>query len=184
LPLLNKIYANERENLGGHIIMLKKLLVVLLLFVAVSGTAGAYAYWDDLTRSQEETLMVGEGTSLELAATVTAPEGKVLVPAGVVMKANDVDSIVLKYQVSLDKEANEDLLLSSWVENVMIGESSDLADELVNISIELEDSTVNAKTVEVTVTITLNEPATQDIYNEIINQDITFRIFFQADQAK
>lgn len=163
--------------------MLKKFLVVLLLFVAVSGTAGAYAYWDDLQRSQSETLMVGEGTSLELATTVAAPEGKVLVPAGVVMKANDVDSITLKYQVQLDKEANEDLILSSWIEDLTLAGSKELA-ELINVEIELGESTVNADAVEVIVTITLDEPETKEIYEQVINGEIAFNIFFQADQAK
>lgn len=165
--------------------MFKKFLVVLLLFVAVSGTAGAYAYWDDLQRSQDETLTVGEGTSLELKATVEAPEGKVLVPAGVVMKADDVDSITLKYQVQLDKEANEDLILDAWYTDLLLGDSkmSEELASLVNIDIELEESTVNNDAVTVVVTITLDEPESQEIYEMIINETISFTMFFEAFQA-
>ena len=162
--------------------MFKKLIAVLAMVIVLGGSTMAFAWWDDLQKTQNETLTIGEGVTLEVAAVATAPVGKVLVPAGVVLKANDVTSIVLTYNVKLDLAAVAALNLAVSSSNVQINGSATNAG-LVNIVISPATTTVNATNVLITVTITLTAPATVEIYNAIINQPITFTLTFTATQA-
>lgn len=161
--------------------MIKKLAIVALAVVAFGGTVSAYAWWDTLQETQSETLTVGEGTDLLLEVNATAPAGKVLVPSGVIMGVNDVDEIVLSYDVVLSKQAQSDLTLSVSVSNILISGSADYA-SYVNIGITPSSASINSDTITVTVTVTLTTPATEAIYNAIYNGDITFDLTFVAVQ--
>lgn len=159
--------------------MVKKLLVALAIVGMLGGTVLAFSYWDNLQQSEQEVINVGNGVTLEVAVDDIVPAGKVLVPAGVVMKANDVDSVVLTYNVKLDEAALEALDLEVVASNIEIG-GSDVNADLVNIAIVLGSATVNNANVLVTVTVTLDQPATVAVYNAIINQDITFDLTFHS----
>ena len=159
--------------------MIKKLVIVALAFAMFGGTMSAYAWWDSLAETQSETLTIGEGTDLVLAVNATAPAGKVLVPSGVVMGVNDVNEIVLSYDVNLSKEAQSDLELIIGVSNILIdGESTNAS--LVNIAVTPSTASINGDVVTVTVTVTLTEPLTESIYNAVVNGDITFDLTFNA----
>ncbi len=160
----------------------KRLLVVLLVVLMLGSTAIGYSYWDNLSQSENEIITIGEGVNLTVTAVAEVPAGATLVPAGVVMKSGDVDEIVLTYNVKLDQEALEALVLDVQSSNVQIGGSSTNSG-LVNIDISLAASTVNAADVLVTVTVTLDEPATYEIYSAIANETITFDLTFTASQA-
>ncbi len=162
--------------------MFKKVLAVVAVALMLGGSVLAFAYWDNLQQEQSETLTIGNGVTLELAAVAEAPVGKVLVPAGVVMKANDVDEIVLTYNVKLDEAALTALDLDVVASNIQIGGSTVNAG-LVSIVIELGAPVVNNTDVLVTVTVSLNAPATVEVYNVIKNQDITFDLTFTATIA-
>ena len=159
--------------------MIKKLGIVLVALVAFGGTVSAYSWWDTLQETQAETLEIGEGTDLVLAVNASAPEGKVLVPTGVVMGINDVNEIVLSYDVNLSKQAQSDLSLSTIVSNILINGDATNA-YLVNISVTPSNTNINNGVVTITVTVTLSEPATEAIYNAIVNGDITFDLTFNA----
>ena len=158
--------------------MIKKLAIVLVALLALGGTVSAYAWWDTLQETQNETLTVGEGTDLVVAVNAAAPAGKVLIPAGNVLGVSDVNEIVLTYDVNLSKEAQSALTLAVTASNIQIGGDATNAG-LVNIVISPNQS-VNDTVVTVTVTVTLTEPATEAIYNAIINDDITFDLTFIA----
>lgn len=162
--------------------MLKKFLAVLAVTLVLGGTVFAFAYWDNLQKQEQEELNIGNGVTLQVAAVATAEEGKVLVPAGVVMKADDVDSIVLTYNVNLDEEALEDLDLEVLASNILIG-GSNVNAGLVNVDISLASPTVNASNVLVTVTVTLDEPLTLEVYDAIRSQPITFDLTFTGSIA-
>lgn len=161
--------------------MIKKLTVALLALVALGGTVGAFSYWDTLAKTEAETLTVGEGTELVVAAVAEAPAGKVLVPSGVVLKANDLESITLTYNVNLNQTSVADLNLAVVASNIEINGSTANAG-LVNIAITTAAPTVNNSTVLVTVVVTLTEPTTEAEYLAIINQAITFDLTFTASQ--
>lgn len=159
--------------------MIKKLAIVALAVVAFGGTMSAYAWWDSLEEAQSQTLTIGEGTDLVLDVTATAPVGKVLVPSNVVMGINDVNEIVLSYNVSLSKEAQSDLDLLVSISNVLIGGDATNS-SLVNIDVTPSTTNINNNLVTVTVTVTLTEPLTETVYNSIVNGDITFDLTFNA----
>jgi len=159
--------------------MKKIITAILVIAILLGGTAMAFSYWDNLQTQDSQTISVGQGVTLTVTADATAPEGSYLVPVGAVLKTNDVNEIVLTYNVKLDQEAQSALDLTVTASNVLIGGLSDNA-SLVNISIVQAASTVNNTDVLVTITVTLTEPATEAIYNAIINQDITFDLTFTA----
>lgn len=161
--------------------MIKKLGIVALALIAFGGTMSAYAWWDTLEESQNETLTIGEGTDLVVAVNATAPVGKVLVPSGVIMGINDVNEIVLSYDLNISKEAQNDLTLITSTSNILIDGNNDYS-SFVNIVVSPSSTNVNTSVITVTVTITLSEPTTQEIYNAIINSDITFDLTFAATQ--
>lgn len=156
--------------------------MVALVVVLLSGTAFAFSWWDNLSQTQSETVTIGEGVTLTVNAVAEAPAGSYLVPAGVVLKANDVESIVLTYNVKLDQTVLSDLNLDITASNVLIGGDATNS-SLVNINISQASSTVNDSDVLVTVTVTLSQPSSFEIYNVIKNQVITFDLTFEALQA-
>jgi len=162
--------------------MFKKLFAALIVALLLGGTVLAFSYWDNLQQEQSETINIGNGVTLLVAAEAVVPVGKVLVPSTVVMKANDVTSVVLTYNVKLDEAALAALNLSVVASNIQIGGSAVNAG-LVNVVISLASSTVNATDVLVTVTVTLNQPATVEIYDVIKNQPITFDLTFTGTIA-
>lgn len=161
---------------------MKKVFAAIIVAILLGGTALAFSWWDNLSQTQNETIEIGEGVTLNVAAVATVPAGSVLVPAGVVLKANDVDEIVLTYNVKLDQAALTALNLSVVASDVQIGGSTDNAD-LVNINISQASATVNDADVLVTVTVTIDEPSTMAIYDLIKNQSITFTLTFTGTQA-
>ena len=162
--------------------MLKRLSVVLLVLLVSLSAGLVFAFWDQLSQTKAEVINVGEGVVLEVAAVAEVPSGKFLVPAGVVLKANDVEEVVLTYNVKLDQAAVDALNLAVVESDVLVGGAATYAD-LVNINIALASATVNGADVLVTVTVTLDEPATEEIYNAIANQAISFTLTFTATQA-
>lgn len=162
--------------------MKKRILALIIIALLFSGTAMAFAYWDNLEQTQSETINIGEGVTLQVSAVATVPAGKVLVPAGSVLKANDVEEVVLTYNVNLDQTALVALNLDVVASNVQVGGSTTNAG-LVNVSISQASATVNDSAVLVTVTVTLNEPADSAVYAAVINQAITFDLTFTGTQA-
>jgi len=162
--------------------MFKKFFAVLVVALLLGGTVLAFSYWDNLQQQEQEEITIGNGVTLQVSAVATVPAGKVLVPSGVVMKADDVDSIVLTYNVKLDEAALTALNLSVVASNIQINGSTVNAD-LVNIVISPATTTVNATNVLITVTITIDQPATVAIYDVIKDQPITFDLTFTGSIA-
>ena len=159
---------------------MKKILALFGLFVVLAGSSYAgYAYWDSLTVADDGvTITIGEGTTLTIDAQVDVPEGKTLVPAGVVLGPNDVTSVVLSYDLILNKELAADLTLTTSVTNV---ELDGAASGLVNVVVSNPTTTVNGDVATtVTVTVTINMPADETEYNLLANGVITFDISFTA----
>ena len=161
--------------------MFKKVIIAAALFFVIGGSTLAYAWWDSLDKTQSETIAIGQGVTLRVAAVATAPSGKVLVPADAVLKADDVTSVVLTYNVNLDLAVVDALTLNVSATNVKIGGSAENAG-LVGIAISQSAATVNDADVLVTVTVTLSEPADIATYMAVINQSITFDLVFEAVQ--
>ncbi len=164
--------------------MKKRLIVVLALVMLLFGsTVYAYSIWDNLQANETDiTIPVNDGgVTISVSPSQAMPAGTYLVPVGAVLQANTVDSAVLTYDVSLDKQTQSDLDLTVTASNILIGGSSTYS-TLVDVAISPASPTVNQAGVTVTVTITLTEPTTQAAYDAIVNQNITFDLSFVATQ--
>lgn len=162
--------------------MKKRIMALLILLLLFGATTVAFAYWDELQQTEEDiTLPVGEGVTLEVAVGDEMTPGTKLVPSGVVLKTGDVTSVALTYTVNLDAAPLTDLNFSVTESNVFIGGAAD-TNNLVNIAI-LAPATIDENVATVTVTVTLNEPDTFEVYDVIDLTNIVFDLTFLAEIA-
>lgn len=162
--------------------MKKTLLSIALLLLLVLVTGASFAYWDQLQKTEaDQTVALGEGSTVVVNAVATPEEGKKLVPANVMMGPNDVTSVTLTYNVHLTKAAASARTFTVTAANVEINNSNVNAG-LVNIDITKASETVNTDDVLVTVVVTLTEPDTEAEYNAIVNQPITFDLLFSVQK--
>lgn len=157
--------------------LLRTSLVVALILALIGLTASSFAYWDRLTtEDKDNTVIIGEGAELKVTKNVTVTGA--LIPKTAVLGVGEVYEVVLEYDVKLSKEAQEDLVLNVEASNVLIG-GDDTYSDLVNIEIT-GDFFVNASGTKITVTVTLTEPTTSEIYEAICGKTITFDLTFQG----
>lgn len=157
--------------------LLRTSLVVALILALIGLTASSFAYWDRLTtEDKDNTVIIGEGAELKVTKKVTVTGA--LIPKTAVLGVGEVYEVVLEYDVKLSKEAQEDLVLNVEASNVLIG-GDDTYSDLVNIEIT-GDFFVNASGTKITVTVTLTEPTTSEIYEAIFGKTITFDLTFQG----
>ena len=167
--------------------MKKRILAVIALVLLFGGTSLAFGYWDNLEQDLTgETVVISEGVVLTVASGVHADDTKVLVPSGVVMKANDVTSYVITYDVALDTAAVNDLDLTVTASNILInGENTytNIYTNLIDVDISAP-AKINSTTVTVTITVTFTgEPADITAYTAVATGDITFDLNFLAEIA-
>ena len=157
--------------------LLRTSLVVALILALIGLTASSFAYWDRLTtEDKDNTVYIGEGAELKVTKNVTVTGA--LIPKTAVLGVGEVYEVVLEYDVKLSKEAQKDLVLNVEASNVLIG-GDDTYSDLVNIEIT-GDFFVNASGTKITVTVTLTEPTTSEIYEAIFGKTITFDLTFQG----
>lgn len=167
------------------------LVIGLLIMLAVITSGFTYAFWANGVNNATQngvtgSITIGQGESIATTIDVTNQIGsKVLVPSGrVVDSETQTASVVLSFNVKWEElvqnSANLTGVLSVTQVSKTINGSTDNAG-LVNVVINVPESgaiTVNGATVVVTVTVTLTEPATQQIYNDIKNGTILITLNF------
>ena len=152
---------------------------IVVLLVLIIATAFSYAYWDDLTKSDPRDITIGEGVTLDYVVTVDQTGN--LVPDTAIIKDGDVTEVSYTYTVKLDKAVTTPLQLLVAESDKKIDGNSALG-ELFNVEISLSAETINfGADVEVTVTVTLNEP-TEEQYDLIAGKILSFTLQFQAKQ--
>ena len=162
---------------------IKLLTASLMAFLSLGAmTTTTYAYWNMLVKTEDAVVNIGEGLETIVDATVFAPEGKELVPSGTITdNATQVDEVELKYEVKLSKAVSAALDLEVVASQVEIGGDPTYAN-LVNIVIDAPAQLGGVAPQEVTVTLTITEPANETEYNAIVNKAITFRLTFTVSQ--
>lgn len=155
----------------------------VLIFVLALVTVFSYAYWDSLQESDDiDDITIGEGVTLSINKVVDL-EGT-LVPEEAVLKEGDVTEVVYKYTVSLDKEILERLNLVVECTNKAIDNNEALGDFFtVTITPDLP-TTIQNSSVEVTVKVTLNAPATKAEYDQIAGKQLSFTLNFTASKQE
>jgi hypothetical protein len=106
-----------------------------------------------------------------------------LVPEEAVLKEGDVTEVVYKYTVSLDKEILEALNLVVECTNKAIDNDEDLSD-FFNVTITPDSTTIQNSSVEITVKVTLNAPATKAEYDQIAGKQLSFTLNFTASKQE
>ena len=160
---------------------MKKILALLLVVLVFSGSALAFAWWDNLETTEEDvTIGIGEGVTISVDLDEKT-DGN-LVPSGVVMKEDDVTEVEIDFIVTLDSTDLVDPLdLNVTIDNIEIGGSVANAN-LVNAEVKTNPGTIQNAPVTVVLTVTLNEPTDETEYDAVANQAITFDVTFEAEQ--
>lgn len=158
---------------------LKIGLIVLLVMLMLGLTYTSFAFWDQLTKTDNITVNIGEGKEITLAVEVDTTDG-VLIPNGKVLGTNEVYSVTKEFTVTLDNETQNDLNLSVDASDINIG-GDETYEDLVIISIDLSTPTIQkGAPVTVTVTIQLEEPSDSTSYGAIYGKTIAFTLKFAA----
>lgn len=182
--------------------MFKKSIIAALLVFLLGGTIGAYAWWDRLQDTSNETILIGEGLTLTVSEAVVST-GTTLVPASAVLQPGDVVEKTFAYTVALDFVTVDEMDLSIAESDVQINslttnaalvlftfewtyDSNPLTQVWTEFSASkplLVDDIAGLQTVYVRVTVELDEPASEEVYDAIINQNITFTLTFTAAEV-
>ena len=153
--------------------------IIVLFLLITTITSLSYAFWDILNRDQKPIVDIGKGMEIIVSVNTEDEFGKTLIPDGAVLGENDVYNYTITYHVRLNKYKEEPMILNVRESNVKIGGET-LHSELVNIVIILDKSTVNVQNVLVTVIISLLEPPSKEVYDVIVNKQISFDLIFSA----
>jgi hypothetical protein len=163
--------------------LFRTALVIALLLALVGLTISTYAYWDNLQQTTNETITIGVGETVTVSPRVVVPEGKILVPVGALLGYNDVDSIDIKYTVSLSKPLSEAIKLTVEATGIAIAGNTYYS-KYVNVTINNPKASGgfnSESSAEVIVTVTLNDDElTTTDYEGIKSQAITFNLTFTA----
>lgn len=116
--------------------------------------------------------------SMVVSATVTAPEGKTLVPKNVIQGNDDITQVELEYRAKIIGTSFDDNQLNVACTNIRIGNNKEYAD-IVNISVDKKLSE-DKNEVIVTVAVSINEPKDYQEYTAVKNRPITMDIVFSA----
>lgn len=171
----------------------RNLVIGLLIMLSVIVSGFTFAFWaGSLTgnnasvNSNTVTIGTGEAVTTEVVLGASQDTG-VLVPAGRAddsVEGNAVEVVVFTFTVDWNDTVSNDSYdgqvgnLVAVVSNVQIGGSTTHAGLVNPVVGGATTVTLNGAVVQVTVTVTLTEPATQAIYNDIFGKQITFNVTF------
>lgn len=174
---------------------LRALLLALLLIVSIGGI---YAYWaGEVSNPSDDTenlnVTIGQGQNVQTTLDVTsalANEGKKLVPAGktavsVGGKEANVESLKATYTVKWTEDTTNIITEQDKIEGTLkVDAKSNDSTGLVQVQVDPASATITAdgQAVEVTVTVTMNEPADKAQYDQIAGQNITVDLTFSVAQ--
>lgn len=147
------------------------MFIALLLVTLIS-----FHSWANLSAA---TIELNEKALIEVNVDMTVPEGKNLVPKGVIMGVNDINEITLTYKVKLKGDISRDYNLNVYTDKLKVGNTKEF-NHLVNFEYDFEQ-TIDEKETNVIITVSLNEPSNEKEYLGIVNKNITFSIVFQAN---
>lgn len=141
------------------------IIVVLLIALGFTSTA-AFAYWQDVTSlGNVQIEFSGEDATLEIVELHETFTGK-LVPEGRAYFTDEVEEVVLQYQVSISRE---------------LARTMNLIVEATQVLIEGDDT--YAHLVEITIDGSKNK-VVRDIFNELVVVTVTVRLIEPIDAAE
>lgn len=196
---------NERKR--------RKFIIILLLFAVVGVISGGmYSYWAGSIQNptsilkSDTNILIGEGKNVDTVLNLTDTlndANKVLVPTGkiaaskVLTGKQNVDSFTYTYNVkwkevvaaggtSVLTGANEKRKLKVTATPKITGAAAGNY-SLINVEIvpsPLPELTINsANSTEVKIKVTLSEPSSKEVYDDIINKPINIDLKFELETA-
>lgn len=153
------------------------LIPVAFIFLAV-GTVSTFAYW--YTTSSRNNVSIEVGTKTMVEVETGSQTSGVLVPKNCAIRTNEVEAVNLTYYVSLSQKEtiSRPLDFHVYYEDVLIGDDPANANYVV-IDVNAP-TTIQNETVMVVLTVSLNEPETQEIADSLYGQIISFNVVFEA----
>lgn len=163
------------------------LIAIMFAIVALGTTT--YAYWSKINLTAEVTnqqVTIGKGRTATVTASLqgTLPTGTYLVPSGQKDNStnpkNSVESVDFNYKVTWKDNLVMDSTetpLTVTIENLFLG-GNNAYSGLVKPVINAPANITRGVDTEVTITLTLTEPGSKEVYDEIFDKNITFNVTF------
>lgn len=154
---------------------MKTLLVSFFVFLTlVASTVFAYQEWLK-TQNYFDFNNVQTLSETSKIQSVSAPEGKRLVPRGAILGMNDVDEVYFTYFVEV--ESGKSLEVS--VSRAFFSKNNSVFEDSYNLlAFEISVDMTDTETAEVTVCVYLNMPDSQEVANMIVGSSASFELYF------
>jgi len=191
-------YLKKKIEKDGLKIMkkqrLQKLFIALLLgFLLLGTTIGAYAWWDSLQKQDDGIIDISEG--VELVITGEVPSSGKLVPTSAVLQDGNVTSITVTYTLNLNKRDSIADAIVTEILNLTVSVTNIKVDGVDNpynlIKVEYSSTTISNDSVDVILTFSIREitdgavtgtPSAQEAYDALANKSITYTVTFIASK--
>lgn len=177
-------YTQNKENN-----FFKKVLILLVALLVMGGSNLAFAWWDNLSKTNLEADIVTIGESLDVVVLPVqvdpATEGN-LIPSSAVLKTGDTYEVVMNYTVQLSALVEEALNLDVVVSDILVGGVANPFN-LINIAVTNPGTIFNTEVI-VSLSVTIDDSALapadyEAAYTALANQTISFTIAFSASEA-
>ncbi len=153
---------------------MKSMLMSFFVLFCIVLTGLAYTYWQIDDNSEYSSIIeLGQTSKVE---TLSVPDGKHLVPEGIIMGENDVNAVYYTYLVEvedsnpLNVSVNDVFFIKNNVRN---------HDDSGLLCFDFEFNQINETQVHITLTIRLNMPETEAQYNLIKGSTVSFNLAFE-----
>jgi hypothetical protein len=155
------------------VIHMKVILMSFFVLFCIVFSGYAYSHWqNNLSNEYSGVIELSQTSRLE---TLKAPDGKHLVPEGVLMGKDDVNAIYYTYLLKTEDASN----VNVRVENVyFIKNNVPTLDEDGLLHFEFTINQLTETRIEIHLTIRLNMPETEAQYNMIKESTVSFSLAF------
>lgn len=145
----------------------KKYLSIALVLLLLAITSLTVAYWDKLTDTREDEIVLGERKSLTVTELVNIAD-KHLVPEGNALADGEVHKIEFDYKVTINKA----------VPNYKLYVAASINDPLLKISMGAWDANLLEQTITFTIAFDA-EPADEAAYDDLMAKTLKYTIVFE-----
>ncbi len=165
--------------------MKKFIISLVLVFLVLTSTTVVYA-----NISENDDVYLDSPSDFYLAnETLQTEQGKTIIPLSQVRGVNDVHYVEYQYEVIV----KDGFDLYATIEELAFSQhnlDSDTLNDLFNFDISYEtlsngsyqDSILSqsedVNTVMVTVTISMNEPSTEELFYQVVGGSLSFEVYF------
>jgi hypothetical protein len=169
-----------------------EFFIIAFLFLAFSSGI-AYAYWDAVIREDDPIIDIGVGTIILVSETLQPSNELKLVPVGAFRGSNDVNEVLYRYAVTLNKEGQLTVTVKNILVNgvtnpfglihvdVYLEQPNDIPQSSLNIVFE-DDPNSELFRATVLVRVTLSLPENEEQYLSVRNGTIEFTLECKAEE--